>query len=181
MSGSPVACPVCGFDLWTVLSVSQKTAVGLYDDWRFPGRLIVSMLDHHDDFSDLPSETAHGFMEEVAHAAATLRTAMNADRVNIAILGNSESHVHAHLVPRWADRDPNPTKSPWDDPRPRRGMEDQQKVEVIGLLRAALGDVSVRSSAGPTNSGPSGSWSPWKTRTTGRLLSSLLGLRSGRR
>lgn len=114
--------------------------VGLYDDGRFPGRLIVSLVNHYDHLEDVPPGEAASFMERVQEASRALRSTFELTRVNVAILGNQVAHVHAHLIPRRAD-DPRPQSAPWEDPRTRKRLDQQTREAVVSRLYANLAEV----------------------------------------
>jgi diadenosine tetraphosphate (Ap4A) HIT family hydrolase len=135
-SGTP--CSVCGFELWIVVGCLTVTSVGLYDDGRFPGRLLVSLSPHYEHLEEVPEHLANSFIRDIQSAARTLRKVTGAERVNVAVLGNHDPHVHAHLVPRSPLREPVPDRSPWEDPRPRQRLEAADRTRLIHDLRQAL-------------------------------------------
>lgn len=132
-------CGECSFALWSPVAPLTVSAVGLYDDGRFPGRLIVSLFDHFDHFEDLSADLLQVFMSDIQSAARILRQVVDAERVNIAILGNQESHVHAHLIPRLREGEPLPHKSPWQDPRPAHHLGRKQRSGLMRALKDAFG------------------------------------------
>lgn len=129
----------CGFQLWRPLAASDGINVGLYDDARFPGRLIVSLQSHYDSLEEVSGSDTVIFFQAIKEVMKVQRSAMRADRVNVAILGNQESHVHAHLIPRYRDSEPMPDKSPWDDPRARCVLTKGRRDAIESLLRDSLG------------------------------------------
>lgn len=131
------ACPQCAFELWTPLAHAGPVLVGLYDDGRFPGRLIVSLVDHYDHLEDVPPAEVGPFMTNVQNAVRAQRSALDVTRVNVAVLGNQVSHVHAHLVPRRST-DARPMSAPWEDPRPRQQLDERHKEDVLARLSFSL-------------------------------------------
>lgn len=131
------ACARCGFELWTPVAATVAVTAGLYDDGRFPGRLILSLVEHHDHLEDVPADLAVTFLQDAQRAVRAQREALQVPRVDIAVLGNQVSHVHAHLVPRRRS-DPRPTRSPWEDPRPRGPLDPGAKADVLHRLTQAL-------------------------------------------
>lgn len=113
----PVACQDCGFDLYIPVFNFAVSSLGLYDDSRFPGRCILSLNTHYDDMVNIPQDVLNAFMEEARKAIKVIMEATGCARVNFAILGNRESHVHAHLIPRYPDNEEFPDCSPWNDQR----------------------------------------------------------------
>ncbi len=132
------ACPTCPFRLyWTIASMRTST-LGLYDDARFPGRCILVLNQHAEHLADLPDTTARLFLADVQAAGRAIRTATSATRINYAILGNVEPHVHAHLIPRGLPGDPMPNDSPWRHPDPVRSMALEQRSQVLNAIRCTL-------------------------------------------
>lgn len=110
----------------------------MYDDGRFPGRLIVSLNKHFDSVSEVPPKLFAKFMREVQGVSEVQLRALGADRVNLAILGNQEPHVHCHLIPRYFRVEPRPDRAPWEDPRPRSTMSAAGYSEVERSLRTSI-------------------------------------------
>lgn len=131
------SCEDCGFELFLPIQRMPNSRLGLYDDARFPGRCILSLRDHYEHLEDVPLDLSMRFMEVIQHCAAGIRRATGCDRVNVAILGNAVPHVHAHLIPRFGDREALPRKSPWDDPRTRQPLGESAE----GLIERIRGEV----------------------------------------
>jgi diadenosine tetraphosphate (Ap4A) HIT family hydrolase len=68
--------------------------VGLYDDARFPGRLILSLDEHFEHLEDVPEDLANLFMRDIQLLTRGMRAALMVNRVNVAVLGNQDPHVH---------------------------------------------------------------------------------------
>ncbi len=56
------------------------------------------------------------FLEEMSLVAEAVFRATTPRKLNYELLGNSVSHLHWHLFPRY-ETDPNPTYPVWTDPR----------------------------------------------------------------
>jgi diadenosine tetraphosphate (Ap4A) HIT family hydrolase len=56
------------------------------------------------------------FLEEMAVVAEAVFRATQPRKLNYELLGNSVSHLHWHLFPRY-ESDPDPTWPVWNDPR----------------------------------------------------------------
>lgn len=129
-------CSVCGFELWLPVTALSVCDVGIYNDARFHGRMIVSLREHAEHFDEVSRDIATCMLDDVSIASRVLRKTLGAHRVNVAILGNQAPHVHAHVIPRYGPSEPKPDASPWDDPRPR-GHAPAREME---LVRKALQD-----------------------------------------
>lgn len=130
-------CAKCGFELWNPVAELSVSTVGLYDDGRFPGRLIVSLNDHFDHLDDVDAPLTAAFMDDIRAVSKVLREMDEVTRVNVAILGNKVPHVHAHVIPR-CPLDVNYGLSPWDSAAELVRMSDSQFQETYVYLRERL-------------------------------------------
>lgn len=142
-------CDVCGFDLWLPIASLESAHLGLYSDSRFPGRCILSLSHHRDHYEDLPGDEALDFTAAIKNCVQAIKTATGVDRVNVAILGNAESHVHAHLIPRRPESEPRPNSAPWEDTRPKTKLSSDQQDQLIKAIFAALTPIYARSAKYP--------------------------------
>lgn len=133
-------CPVCNFKLFVPVSKMTVSALGVYNDARFEGRSILSLTPHYDSLEEVPIGAASLFMKDIQDAMKALQSATGAARVNVAILGNRESHVHAHLIPRYPAQEKFPDCSPWDDPREKTFLSDDDLSLLVLRIKACLLD-----------------------------------------
>lgn len=131
----PAACQDCGFGLYVPVFNLAVSSLGLYDDARFPGRCILSLKTHYDDMVDVPKEMLDAFMDDARKAIKVIMESTGCARVNFAILGNRESHVHAHLIPRYPTDEEFPDCSPWNDQRPKSTMPLQARDELLASMQ----------------------------------------------
>ncbi len=115
-------CGTCQFELWVPVRDLRVSHVGLYDDARFPGRCLLALNDHHEDVTELEAGVLQEMMLDLRDLTRAVKRVTGAPRINVAVLGNAVPHVHWHAVPRLPDREMLPSRSPWDDPRPRTGL-----------------------------------------------------------
>lgn len=131
-------CSECGFDLWLPIAELSVSDLSLYSDGRFPGRSIVKLRDHWESIEDVPEDTLELFLRDIRSAMAAIRETTGSERVNLAILGNTVSHVHAHLIPRFPQDEEFPGSSPWDDPREKFQLSAIEESRLIGAIRDRL-------------------------------------------
>lgn len=74
------------------------------------------------------------FMQDVNASIHAIKNATGSPRVNFAILGNRESHVHAHLIPRFPEQEEFPDCSPWNDPRAKGVLEIDTREQILSDL-----------------------------------------------
>lgn len=133
--GHHSGCEECGFQMYQPVRSFDASTLGFYPDARFPGRCILMLdLRHVDSIEELDAAEAARFMADLSEAVKGIRRATECDRVNIAILGNTVSHLHAHLIPRNVDIEPNPLRPPWEDPRPQSALSTQENRRWMHLL-----------------------------------------------
>ncbi len=128
-------CNSCGFELWHSYGELSVSQAGLYLDARFPGRTILSLREHYDQLDEVPAPLAADFMRDIQKLSKILKLTLNSPRINVSILGNTESHVHAHLIPRYPTLEALPHKSPWDDPRAREPLAPELEGEILSKLQ----------------------------------------------
>lgn len=139
-NSSFVKCKDCGFELWEPIAELSYSCLGLYDDARFPGRCILSLKEHWEDFSSLPHAQLYAFVSDAQRAAQAILKATGASRINYAILGNTVPHVHFHIIPRYPEIEELPDKAPWNDPRPLRRLSNEERKIVKAKIAKGLHD-----------------------------------------
>ena len=127
-------CSTCNFELYNVIALLPNSTLGLYDDNRFPGRSILTLNKHYSHLEDIPDNELLMFMQEIKQAVASIKRTTKVDRVNIAILGNAVSHVHAHLIPRYPEQETFPNKSPWNDERELQPLNLLDKERLMDQI-----------------------------------------------
>lgn len=130
-------CGVCGFSLWTPLAALSVSHVGLYDDGRFPGRMIVSLDAHFEHLDELDEKLLARFFLDVRRASLASRSLDGVERTNVSVLGNQVAHVHAHVIPRRVS-DANAGRAPWDGAAPRTRLAEDELVELSKRLLVGL-------------------------------------------
>lgn len=138
-------CKTCNFELYHPVYVDKYFSVGLYDDVRYPGRCILMVNDHYEHLDEMSGVTEtdgylsylqDDFMGKMAWVGREIRQLFSADRINYAILGNTESHVHAHIIPRHKNNpgDPHPTRPIWENPIGwKKSPEEFRDLYITGL------------------------------------------------
>ncbi|MEW5801992.1 MAG: HIT family protein [bacterium] len=134
-------CAICSFKLWLPIKRLKTTTLGLYDDARYPGRCILVFHEHKEDFAELDTESAFSFIKDAQEAAIAIKKATTAERINYAILGNAEPHLHMHLIPRKKKDDPVPNRSPWNHPEPSSKLSFDRRVSIMKSIAYFLTNI----------------------------------------
>lgn len=138
MQTTPFRCEACDFELWVPVGMLDVTAVGLYDDRRFPGRCLVALSTHVEHLDELDDAQLASFMRDVRKVGRAIREVTLASRVNYAVLGNVQPHLHAHVIPRGGTADVRPDRSPWQHPERTGPLDERQREVIVSQLRGRL-------------------------------------------
>ena len=131
-------CGTCGFELFNPVAVLSVSAAGLYSDGRYPGRMIVSLNRHYDHFSEVPTDLLGSFFADVQRCAKALQSDAEVTRVNVAVLGNQEPHVHAHVIPRRGHSESWANHTPWESGIAHYPLDEADRVSLIEWLRSRI-------------------------------------------
>jgi len=96
------------------------------------------------ELHELPRDERTRFLDEMAQVAEAVFRAFAPRKLNYELLGNSVSHLHWHLFPRYAD-DPNPRWPVWSN---EAFVQASRTAEVdpakLAALRSKLQDALTR-------------------------------------
>lgn len=131
-------CATCSFEQPRPIARLRVSTLAFYDDARFPGRCVLVLDEHATLIEDLPLEQARDLAHDVRRAAAAIRAASGARRINYAAFGNVVPHVHVHLIPRHGDWETAPAATAWDHPEPETKLAPAEADRLVAAIRAAL-------------------------------------------
>lgn len=131
-------CSTCAFELWLPITRLKVSTLGLNNDARFPGRCLLVLHEHHEDFGEIEEELASAFVSDARLAAQAIKAAIKVPRINYALLGNREPHIHFHLIPRGHPNDPIPQQAPWEHPQRQTKLSGQDILRVMSSIRTEL-------------------------------------------
>lgn len=137
-------CKSCAFSIWRPIADLAVSAVGLYDDRRFPGRCLVVFREHVEHLTEVSDTEAHQFLDDARMVAKALLHLLPGTRINYAVLGNTEPHLHMHLIPRVPHEDPVPLRTPWEHPEARSPMDGSDASNWVLLLAQELHQIKAR-------------------------------------
>ncbi|HJQ84792.1 MAG TPA: HIT family protein [Candidatus Binatia bacterium] len=122
------------------IATLAESHVTLADEQAYPGYCILLLKDHHEHLAELPRERQSRLWDDVAQVAGALQRELAPVRINYACLGNFVTHVHWHVIPRYAD-DPEAQHPIWVRPLAERRMTlpEAERRRLVARLRAALG------------------------------------------
>ena len=109
-----------------------QSRVLLMNDARFPWLILVPRRPNLRELLDLAATERAILMEEIAQTSAALRDATQADKLNVAALGNMVPQLHIHVIARFAG-DPA-----WPGPVWGRGQAAPYEAEAARRFGAGI-------------------------------------------
>lgn len=97
------ACELCEESGGEVLFRNEQLRIVLVGDAQYPGFCRVIWNAHVSEMTDLKPEERSVLMKTVCQVESALREVMQAEKINLASLGNMVPHLHWHLIPRFSD------------------------------------------------------------------------------
>lgn len=111
----------------------------LRGDGAFRGWCMLVFKRHIVELPDLTEPERREWIEDVARVAAAVREVCRPAKLNYAMLGNEQPHLHAHVIPRYP-QDGRWGRSPWEQAaQPVAAPLDAAALrELADALRLAL-------------------------------------------
>jgi diadenosine tetraphosphate (Ap4A) HIT family hydrolase len=110
----------------------------LMNDANYPWFILVPRRAGLREIYELDAGDQRQLMAESCRLSASLAACFNADKMNVAALGNVVAQLHVHHVVRY--RDDRAWPAPVWGRLPAVPYEESEVVEVASRLRGALGD-----------------------------------------
>lgn len=112
--------------------------VVLADSQYFPGYTLFLAKHHVTELHLMPPAEKNQFMLEMSWVSEACAQAFHADKMNLELLGNGDSHVHWHLFPRHAGDTEKPGPVWWTDPAVMYADEAAPNPEQLQTSKDAL-------------------------------------------
>ena len=131
-----MSCEFCSTPGGAVLWQNGLCRVVRVDEPDYPGFCRVILKRHATEMTDLDPAERDGLMAVVYAVEEAIRATMQADKMNLASLGNMTPHVHWHVIPRFRDdrHFPGPI---WAPPK-REAVVPRERSERAAGIAAAL-------------------------------------------
>ena len=120
----------------TTVGDGPLSRVLLMNDARFPWLILVPRIANLRDLHEVPNEHREALFDEIEAASTTVQDLINADKINVAALGNQVPQLHVHVIGRLTDDEawPGPvwgvgTAEPYDD---------NKRISRVAYVREAM-------------------------------------------
>jgi diadenosine tetraphosphate (Ap4A) HIT family hydrolase len=91
----------------------METGYVILEDYQFyKGYTIFSCKEHKKELHELNPDFRKKFLEEMSEVAEAVYKTFKPKKINYELLGNTVSHMHWHLIPRYKN-DLNPKRPIW--------------------------------------------------------------------
>ncbi|MGA9340976.1 MAG: HIT domain-containing protein [Rhodanobacteraceae bacterium] len=108
----------------------------LMDDVRFPWLILVPRIAGARELIDLDAADQTSLLAEVVEVGRALEALVQAEKLNIAALGNQVAQLHVHVIARFS------TDAAWPQPvwgcGKRKGYSADARRQRVASLRTAL-------------------------------------------
>lgn len=84
----------------TVVGDAELCRVLLMNDARFPWLILVPRISGLRDVHEVPTEYRSALFDEIESASKAVQTIIDADKINVAALGNQVPQLHVHVIGR---------------------------------------------------------------------------------
>lgn len=112
--------------------------VVLGDHQYYQGYTLFLCKKHVPELHDLSPDYAVKFLKDLMLVAKVVWQAFKPEKLNYELLGNSHSHLHWHIFPRYKD-DPKKSSTIWSlSPRVRYAKKYQPNEEELKKLKKRL-------------------------------------------
>lgn len=107
------------------------------NDARFPWLILVPRREDVRELFELEPAARAQLMEEIAHASQTLQRLTQADKINVAALGNLVPQLHVHIIARFSADSAWPAPV-WSATAPPAAYEASVLKNWVEKLQSAL-------------------------------------------
>lgn len=111
-----------GKNRYFVKEFSSGYAV-LADHQFYPGYTIFLSKTHTDELHKLKAQDRMQFLKDMSIVSEAVYKAFKPNKLNYELLGNTDRHLHWHIIPRYRD-DPNPGSPVWTIDKTIRDAEN---------------------------------------------------------
>ena len=114
----------------------KSSTLYLFADQRFRGYCLLIFDVRHEIALDKLSESEYlDFMSDLRLCAKSIRAVLSPDHMNLELLGNTSSHLHWHIVPRYKS-DPR-----WGQPIWEGWQRNEFNINRVTLAEQEINEI----------------------------------------
>jgi diadenosine tetraphosphate (Ap4A) HIT family hydrolase len=119
----------------------METGYVVIGDYQFyKGYTLFLCKEHKKELHELKPNFRKKFLEEMSEVAKVVFEAFKPEKLNYELLGNTDEHMHWHLIPRYKN-DPRPETAIWAiDKKIRCNEKTRIKSKEIENFKKLLAD-----------------------------------------
>lgn len=137
-AAATASCELCQGHGGELLFDDGRYRVVLIEDASYPGFCRIIWNAHIKEMTDLTSTDRTLLMAAVWAVEAAQREVLQAEKINLASLGNMTPHIHWHVIPRYADDVQFPSPIWADARRPANEALLTARRALLPALRQAI-------------------------------------------
>ena len=115
-----------------LITTLEAFQIRLVNDKRYIWLLIIPAMPNIIELDDLEPETQTALFQIASQLSSSVKSHLQADKMNIATIGNIVSQFHLHIVAR------KQTDATWPEPIWGKGIAEPYGDEEAGLLIAKM-------------------------------------------
>ena len=138
-------CPFCdsinrinsGEDIFFIKELKSGYVLLCHQQF-YKGYLLFAYKEHKDELSELTMMEREIYLLEMSLVAEAIKNVFKPKKVNYELLGNTASHLHWHLIPRYKN-DPNIKEPIWIiDEKIRKSEKYKPTLKEIRNIKTRL-------------------------------------------
>ena len=116
----------------------NDSVVAYFSRPDFRGHTVILLKEHKEKVTEMTKKQSHDMIDAMIKIGKAIENTINPDKINYQFNMNWNTHVHAHIYPRFM-KDAgfgNPIKIPAKNARFRkRDLTEKEKQKIIALLK----------------------------------------------
>jgi len=116
----------------------KASTLYLFKDQAHRGRCVLALKDHKKELCECGDQERMDYCEDLARASGAVKKLWGCTKLNLASFGDSNPHLHFHIVPKYEGGFEFGGNFTITNPEPVH-LTDAEYQEMIDALKAELG------------------------------------------
>jgi diadenosine tetraphosphate (Ap4A) HIT family hydrolase len=130
-------CSKCGLLKKGNFFFENSSVVAYFSRLDYRGHTVIMLKEHKDRVTAMTPKQAHDFIDAIMKIGNAIEKAIKPDKMNYQFNMNWNSHVHAHIYPRFKEDSDfgGPIKIPGKHTSfPEKTLTEKEKHKIIALV-----------------------------------------------